>query len=70
MRLIDWLAPTPTPETAPRSPAEIRADLDRREADAVRRLTQVEESLLALTAEAGLEDLRRRLHQIRREAAP
>jgi hypothetical protein len=45
----------------PRSYAEIRASVDDRDAEHVRRLNRVEESLLALTAEAGLDDLRRRL---------
>lgn len=66
MWLLDWLT-RDVPPASPRTYAEIRSDLERREAAHIRRLTRVEESLLALTAEAGLEDLRRRLEDIPRD---
>lgn len=49
------------PPPPPRSVDEIRAAVDDRDAVHVQRLTRAEESLLATAAEAGLDDLRRRL---------
>jgi hypothetical protein len=63
MWLLEWLSRSSAP--APRSYDAIRADLEAREAPALQRLTHVEESLLSLTAEAGLEDLRRRMESMR-----
>lgn len=65
MWLLDLLMRVPAP--APRSYEEIRADLEDREAPHVHRLNRVEESLLVLTAEAGLEDLKRRIEEIKRD---
>lgn len=62
MRLLDWLARAPAPE--PRSYDEIKADVEKRERRHIQRLNRTEESLLAHTAEAGLEDLRHRLREI------
>jgi hypothetical protein len=64
MWLLEWLSRSAAP--APRSYDAIRADLEAREAPALQRLTRVEESLLSLTAEAGLIDLQRRLEAARR----
>lgn len=66
MWLLEWLSRQPMP--LPRSHDEIRRELERREAHPIRRLNAVEESLLSLTAEAGLEDLRRRLERVRDDA--
>lgn len=63
MWLFEWLARGQTP--APRSYDEIRADLEAKEAHPLQRLNRTEESLLSLTAETGLEDLRRKMEQIR-----
>lgn len=64
MHLLDWISAPPAP--GPRTFDEIRATVDQRDAAAVRRLNRTEESLLALTAEVGLDDLKRRLEQNRR----
>lgn len=66
MWLLEWLGGSRGRAPRPRSYEEIREQLDReRDAEHVERLNKVEESLLSLTAEAGLEDLRRRLESIR-----
>lgn len=63
MWLLDWLSRSPAPE--PRSYEEIKADIDERERPHIQRLNRTEQSLLALTAESGLEDLRRRIETLR-----
>lgn len=62
MWLLDRLFSAPTPR--PRSYDEIKAAVDARDAEHVQRLNRVEESLYALAAEAGLEDLHRRLEHL------
>ena len=62
MRLL-----VPPSSSPPRSYDEIKRAVDAREAEHLQRLNAVEESLLALTAEAGLEDLRRRIESISRD---
>lgn len=62
MWLLDWLSRSPAPE--PRSYDEIKADVERRERRHLQRLNKTEQSLLSLTSEAGLEDLRHRLREI------
>lgn len=66
MGVLDWISPS-VPPVPPRSHDEIRAAVERRDEDPLRRLNRTEESLLRLTAEVGLDDLRRRLEQIRDE---
>lgn len=64
MRVLMWLLDRITgssSESPPRTVDEIRRTLNAQDAEHVERLNRVEESLLALTAEAGLEDLRRRM---------
>lgn len=64
MWLLDWLSRS-DPAHPPRSYDEIRAAVAEREAPNLQRLNRTEESLLSLTAEAGLEDLRRRIETLR-----
>jgi hypothetical protein len=52
-----------TQEAPPRSIDEIRAAIEYRDLEHVRRFNRLEESLFRLTAEVGLEDLRRRLER-------
>lgn len=65
MRFLEWLSPRPVDAQPPRSLDEIRAEVEHRERPHLERLSRVEESLLALTAEAGLEDLRRQIERLR-----
>lgn len=51
----------------PRSYEQILAEVAQRDAVHIQRLNRVEESLLTLTAEAGLEDLRRRMEHVSRD---
>lgn len=64
MWLLDWLAAR-SDGPAPRPYDEIRADLEAREAPNLARARRTEESLLSLVADAGLDDLRRRLEGLR-----
>lgn len=66
MRLLDWIGGSVPPPPEPRTYDEIRATVEQRDAAPLRRLNRTEESLLALTAEVGLDDLKRRLEAIRR----
>lgn len=66
MRLLDWIGGSIPPPPQPRTYDEIRAAIAQRDADPLRRMRRAEASLLALTAEVGLDDLRRRLEAIRR----
>jgi hypothetical protein len=70
MRFLEWLTGSTayTDEPRPRPFEEIRAEVERRESPHLDRLSRVEESLLSLTAEAGLEDLRRQMENLRRQA--
>jgi hypothetical protein len=65
MRFLDWLTGPVHHDIRPRSIQEIRADVEGRERPHLERLSRVEDSLLALTAEAGLEDLRRQMESLR-----
>lgn len=65
MWILDWIGSGGSELPEPRSFEEIRADIERRDAVHLQRLNRVEESLFALTAEAGLEDLRRRMEERR-----
>jgi hypothetical protein len=67
MWLLEWIGGSRGEPPEPRTYEEIRADVERRESEHIARLNQVEASLLTLTAEAGLEDLRRRMEQISRD---
>lgn len=64
MRLLDWLGARDANTPAPRSYEEIRETVEHRDAEHIERLNRVEASLLSLTAEAGLDDLRRRAEQL------
>lgn len=61
MRLLEWLSARSQGDQMPRAYEQIKADLERKEAPNLARANKVEQSLLALTAEAGLDDLRHRL---------
>lgn len=65
MSLLEWLCRPARIEPAPRSFEEIKRAVEDRDRPHLDRLTRVEESLLALTAEAGLEDLKRQLERIK-----
>lgn len=67
MNFLDWLVGPVHHDIdiRPRSIQEIRAAVEGRERPHLERLSRVEESLLALTAEAGLDDLRRQMETIR-----
>jgi hypothetical protein len=66
MKFLEWVIGSDRrPDVRPRSLQEIRADVEARERPHLERLSRVEDSLLALTAEAGLDDLRRQMEHIR-----
>lgn len=67
MRLLIWIGGSHHDPVEPRSLDEIHADLETLDAVHLQRLTRIEESLFTLTAEVGLEDLRRRMEARRRD---
>lgn len=67
MWLLSWVGGSRGDLPEPRSYEEIREDVEQRDAVNLQRLSHVEESLLTLTAEVGLEDLRRRMEQLARD---
>jgi hypothetical protein len=63
MWLLQRLAGRSEDTAPPRSVDEIRAEIELRDSRHVRRFNRVEQSLYELTAEVGLEDLRRRIEE-------